>query len=53
MGNGNDASLRVSFGVAKRLRLVHLDVIKAREFFQRVALHDKEYADVSERLASL
>ena len=29
------------------------NVQKAREFFQRVALHDKEYADVSERLASL
>ena len=28
------------------------NVQKAREFFQRVALHDKEYADVSERLAS-
>ncbi len=29
------------------------NVQKAREFFQRVALHDKEFADVSERLASL
>ena len=29
------------------------NVQKAREFFQRVALHDKDYADVTERLASL
>jgi len=29
------------------------NVQKAREFFQRVALHDTEFADVSERLKGL